>query len=330
VTDLLEVTGLTKVFGGHGGLKAVDDASFTVKSGQSVGLVGESGSGKSTLARCILRLVDITSGTIMFEGTDVSELKGAKLRQWRMRVSSVFQEPYDSLDPRYSVGAIVREPVDIHMRAKNRAERTELGAESLRRVGLAPEFARRRPHELSGGQQQRVAIARAIATNPALIVLDEPTAALDVSVRAQILNLLGTLRDEMGSSLLFISHDLSSIRYLCDEILVMYRGRIVEQGPTESIFADPRHPYTRLLLSAALPAYPVASLPRIRRPALDDVRGAGCVFAGRCDFHQADCDTIKPPLELAHGPRDEHRVACLHNAEIPAFVGPAARIHRAS
>ncbi len=250
----LEIHNVSKVFGkpGRGGFTALDDVSLSVRKGASFGLVGESGSGKTTLTRCILRLETLTSGRILFDGQDIHALAPRALRRLRARLQIVFQDPYASLDPRMTIHDIVAEPLEIHrdlfpLTARQRSERV---LELLENVGLTAGHLFRYPHEFSGGQRQRVGIARALAVNPEFLILDEPTSALDVSVQADVLNLLQRLQDQLGLTYFFISHDLGVIRYICDEVAVIYRGRIVEQGPVERIFEQPESDYTRGLLAA--------------------------------------------------------------------------------
>jgi peptide/nickel transport system ATP-binding protein len=255
---LLDVQGLTTVFESGGGwfgppkqhLKAVDDASFVLRRGQTLGVVGESGSGKTTLGRSLLRLVEPDAGRVVFDGTDVTALDNAGLKAMRRRMQIVFQDPYASLDPRMTVGDILMEPMQVHGLGGTRSERLERIASLLDRVGLAAEHRLRYPHEFSGGQRQRIGIARALAVEPEFIVCDESVSALDVSVQAQILNLLLDLQDELGLSYLFISHDLGVIDFIADHVAVMQHGRIVEQGTAEAIYRNPTHPYTRSLLDA--------------------------------------------------------------------------------
>jgi peptide/nickel transport system ATP-binding protein len=255
---LLEVQGLTTVFESGGGwfgppkqhLKAVDDASFVLRRGQTLGVVGESGSGKTTLGRSLLRLVEPEAGRVLFEGIDVTALDDAALKAMRRRMQIVFQDPYASLDPRMTVGDILMEPMQVHGLGGSRSERLDRIASLLARVGLAPEHRLRYPHEFSGGQRQRIGIARALAVEPEFIVCDESVSALDVSVQAQILNLLLDLQDELGLSYMFISHDLGVIDFIADHVAVMQNGRIVEQGPAADIYRRPVHPYTRTLLDA--------------------------------------------------------------------------------
>lgn len=256
----LEIRNVTKVFGPEkrnvfskgGGVRAVDDVSLTVRRGTSFGLVGESGSGKTTLTRCILRLDSLTSGQILFNEQDIHALDAHGMRRLRARLQIVFQDPYASLNPRMTIHDIVAEPLDIHsdlhpMTARQRSGRV---LELLENVGLGAEHLFRYPHEFSGGQRQRVGIARALAVNPEFLILDEPTSALDVSVQADVLNLLHRLQGELGLTYLFISHDLGVIRYICDEVAVIYHGKLVEQGAVDQIFNHPASVYTRSLLAA--------------------------------------------------------------------------------
>ena len=231
-------------------VKAVDDVSFTVEEGTTVGLVGESGSGKTTVGRTILKLASATSGRVCFAGRDILPLSEREFRPLRREMQMIFQDPFGSLNPRLSVFAIVAEPLEIHFPAMTRAERRERVAELLRQVGLKPEMMTRYPHEFSGGQRQRIGIARALAVKPRFIVCDEPVSALDVSVQAQIVNLLQDLQEELGLTYLFIAHDLAVVEHISDHVLVMYRGKIVESASAEAIYANPQHAYTRKLLAA--------------------------------------------------------------------------------
>ncbi len=255
---LLEVENLSRRFAVRRGLlrprtvghvQAVDQVSFTLGRGETLGLVGESGSGKSTTARLVLRLLDASSGSIRFDGTDITSLRGAPLRRFRRRMQIVFQDPFASLDPRQTVGAIVAEPLLLH-RPGSAAERAARVAEILALVGLSEAQARRYPHEFSGGQRQRIGIARALAAEPDLIVCDEPVSALDVSIQAQVLNLLGDLQKRLGISYLFITHDLAVVRHIADRVAVMRQGRIVEIAETETLFTAPTADYTRRLITA--------------------------------------------------------------------------------
>ncbi|MEM6284817.1 MAG: ATP-binding cassette domain-containing protein [Chloroflexota bacterium] len=233
-----------------GAVKAVDDVTFTVKAGETLGLVGESGSGKSTTGRTILQLYQPTAGSVVFEGTDLVTMSPNELRRQRRRMQMIFQDPYASLNPRMTVGRIVSEPLRIHKVMPNPKEQQEYVESLLERVGLNPFYTNRFPHEFSGGQRQRVGIARALALNPTFIVADEPISALDVSIQAQVVNLLQDLQEEFELTYLFIAHDLSMIRYICDRVAVMYKGKIVELADTDELYDNPVHPYTRDLLSA--------------------------------------------------------------------------------
>jgi len=231
-------------------VKAVDDVSFTVEEGSTVGLVGESGSGKTTVGRTILKLTPATGGRISFDGRDILPLSEREFRPLRREMQMIFQDPFGSLNPRLSIYAIVAEPLEIHFPEMTRLERRERVAELLRQVGLKPEMMARYPHEFSGGQRQRIGIARALAVKPRFIVCDEPVSALDVSVQAQIVNLLQDLQEELGLTYLFIAHDLAVVEHISNHVLVMYRGKIVESASAEAIYADPQHDYTKKLLAA--------------------------------------------------------------------------------
>ncbi|MEQ4204721.1 oligopeptide/dipeptide ABC transporter ATP-binding protein [Actinopolymorpha sp. B9G3] len=305
---VLELEDLVMHFGP---VRAVDGVSLTIRRGSVVALVGESGSGKSTVGRCVVRLLEPTSGTVRLHGTDITGLSRRGLRPHRRDVAIVFQDPASSLDPRLSVGAIVGEPLRLLRLARSKAEREEITAEALRRVGLRPELAHRYPHELSGGQRQRVSIARALASSPSLLVADEPTSALDVSVQASVLNLLTDLQRDLGFACLFITHNLAAVEYLADDVAVMYLGQLVEHGPSAAIFAAPRHPYTQALLSAAPVPDPGRQRSRTRVVLSGDIPSAvdpppGCRFHTRCPVAVARCSVEVPPLREVTG----RRVAC--------------------
>jgi ABC-type oligopeptide transport system ATPase subunit len=266
---LLEVRHLVKEFGRRGGLlrkgsvvQAVNDVSFAIEEGETFGLVGESGSGKTTTGRCILRLIEPTSGEVRFNGEDVLSFSRSRMRQARRDMQIVFQDPYSSLNPRMRVGAIVEEPLIIH-RIGSKPERRARVAELFELVGLDPAQRARYPHQFSGGQRQRIGLARALALNPSLVIADEPVSALDVSVQAQVINLLMDLQERLKLTYLFIAHDLRLVRHICSRVAVMYLGRIVEMGPTEQLFEAPAHPYTRALLSAIPIPDPAAVRQRI-------------------------------------------------------------------
>ncbi|WMY76089.1 ATP-binding cassette domain-containing protein [Buttiauxella selenatireducens] len=316
---LLQVVNLCQHFPAKAGrtVYAVNDISFTIKRGSTVGLVGESGSGKTTAGRSLLRLVEPTSGQIHFDGVDLLALSRKEMNRWRQKMQIIFQDPYSSLNPRMKVSDIIGEALDTcgYPKGEKRAARIE---ELLMRVGLQPEHATRYPHEFSGGQRQRIGIARAIAVEPDFIVADEPVSALDVSVQAQILNLLSELQQSLGLTLLFIAHDLSVVEYLCDEVIVMYLGRIMEQGPCHEVYRHPRHPYTQALLSAAPVPDPTHKKPRIVLkgdiPSPIDPP-SGCVFRTRCQYATEACARELPS---AHTLDNGHVVHCLHHALIPS------------
>jgi len=315
---LLEVRDLVKRYPVRRGLfarvsawvRAVDGVSLAIRPGETLALVGESGSGKTTLGRCILRLVEPSSGGIRFDGADLLALPPRDLRRARRNLQVVFQDPYGSLNPRMTVGAIVREPLDIHRIGRRGAEREGMVDALLQRVGLDPSMKRRYPHAFSGGQRQRIGVARAIALQPKLIVADEPVSALDVSIQAQVVNLLLDLQEEYRCAYLFIAHDLALVERFADRVAVMYLGRIVETAPARDLFTHPRHPYTRALLQAI----PVPDPERVRDTAV--VEGVvpsaadlppGCRFHPRCPIAVEVCRREDPPLrEVAPG----HFAAC--------------------
>lgn len=304
---LLEVKNLRKYFPIRGGIlsrvvanvKAVQDISFYVKPGEVVGLVGESGSGKTTAGRAILRLIEPTAGEVLFDGVDVVKLNKGQLREYRKKMQIIFQDPYASLNPRMTVGDIIGEAFEIHKLARGK-EKEERVAELLVKVGLAPGHMRRYPHEFSGGQRQRIGVARALAVDPQFIVADEPVSALDVSIQAQVVNLLSDLKDELGLTMLFIAHDLAVVEYISDRVAVMYLGKIMELAPSRELYANPIHPYTEALLSAV--PIPDPTVKRERVILQGDIPSpinppSGCVFRTRCPIAVEDCAQIVPPLE---------------------------------
>jgi oligopeptide/dipeptide ABC transporter ATP-binding protein len=320
--SLIVVRGLTKHFAltrgvlfsqELGQVHAVDDVSLEVKQGETLGLVGETGCGKSTLARLVTRLIEPTRGQIVFDGEDITTWSRRRLRPLRRDMQIILQDPYSALNPRRSVGAIIGEPLRIH-KLGTRTERRAHVREVMEMVGLNPEHYNRYPYEFSGGQRQRIGVARAIVTKPKLILADEPVSALDVSIQAQVLNLLEDLRDEMGVTLLFIAHDLSVVRHVSDRIAVMYLGKIVELAPPETLCSHPKHPYSGALLSAVPVASAEAEEARSRRiilhgdpPSPVDPPSA-CRFHTRCPKAQEICSQVEPPLEAKGSP--EQLAAC--------------------
>lgn len=299
-----------------GYVHAVDGVSFSIPRGSTLGLVGESGSGKTTIGRTIARLYKPTSGQILFDNQDLSHLEGEPLRQIRRRVQMIFQDPYASLNPRFTIGSLIAEPMRIY-KIGSRQEIHDRTAELLRVVGLRPEYIDRYPHEFSGGQRQRIAVARALSINPDFVIADEPVSALDVSIRAQILNLLQRLQQQLHLTYLFVSHDLSVIRHMTDRIAVMYLGKIVELANRDELYATPKHPYTKSLLSAVPIPDPIIEKKRQRIILSGDIPSpihvpSGCRFHTRCPMAQQICREVEPPFELKDG--REHYAAC-HFAE---------------
>jgi dipeptide transport system ATP-binding protein len=313
--QVLSATDLKRYYEVGGGLfsrtatvKAVDGASFTLTAGKTLAVVGESGCGKSTLARMVTLIERPTSGSLVLNGVDVTAAKGETQRKLRQSVQIVFQDPYGSLNPRQKVGTILEEPLSIN-RKRSAAERRAAAEAMMARVGLRPEHYERYPHMFSGGQRQRIAIARALMLNPDVVVLDEPVSALDVSIQAQVLNLLADLQQEFDLAYLFISHDLSVVRHIADEVIVMYLGHPVEQGPRDAIFANPQHPYTQALLSATPKADPTRRRQRIKLTGeLPSPLNppSGCTFNPRCPYANERCRVEPPAMLTSQG----SRVAC--------------------
>jgi peptide/nickel transport system ATP-binding protein len=334
---LLEVNGLKMWFERHQGffgrdvhhIKAVDDVSFTIRQGETLGLVGESGCGKTTVGRCIVRVYQPTSGEMIYHGAngqavDLAKLNRQGLKPYRQQIRMIFQDPYSSLNPRMTVSEIVGEVLKVNHLASG-SELEDRVAHLLRRVGLRPEYMRRYPHAFSGGERQRIVIARALATNPRLIVADEAISALDVSIRAQILNLLKDLQAEFGLTYLFIAHDLSVIRHICDRVNVMYVGKLVESAEATELYAHPKHPYTEALLSA-VPIHNPRLRNRDRRIRLTGEIAdpanppTGCYFHPRCRYAQDICKVETPPLRVIDQLSEPHLAAC-HFADDLALRG---------
>ena len=322
---ILDVQGVGKIFGIASGfltkpvtLTALSDISFTVKKGETLGIVGESGCGKSTLGRCILQLLTPDEGKVLWLGEDLTALPEDEMRKRRRDLQIIFQDPLASLNPRMTVGGIIEDPLRTLMPEMNQKQRRAKVLEMMEAVGLLPEMINRYPHEFSGGQAQRIGIARALITEPKLIVCDEPVSALDVSIQAQILNLLSELRDRFNLTLVFISHDLSVVRHVSDRIMVLYLGRMIEYAPREALYNDPKHPYTRALLSAV----PVPDPKLARAREITELVGeipspinppSGCAFRTRCPHAIPLCAEKRPEIESSG---DERSVACHRWQEI--------------
>ncbi|RKD26388.1 oligopeptide transport system ATP-binding protein [Caminicella sporogenes DSM 14501] len=322
---LLEVKNLKKYFPINKGfikkkiqyVKAVDDISFFIRKGETFGLVGESGCGKSTTGRTIIRLYDVTDGEVIFDGAEIGKLRESQLKPFRKRIQMIFQDPYASLNSRMTVGDIIGEPLDIHNLAKGK-ERQEIIYDLLERVGLSKDHANRYPHEFSGGQRQRIGIARALAVRPDFIICDEPISALDVSIQAQVVNMLEDLQSEMGLTYLFIAHDLSMVKHISDRIGVMYLGKLVEVAPSNELYSNPLHPYTQALLSAIPIPDPEVTRSKRRIVLQGDVPSplnppSGCRFRTRCRYATEKCAQVEPKLvDIGNG----HMHACHYADDI--------------
>ena len=311
-TPLIEVRHLKKYFGSSTRpVRAVDDVSFAIQPGETLGLVGESGSGKSTIGRTVLRLIERTDGQVLYRGDDLAGLSNERMRKMRSKLQIIFQDPYASLNPKMRISAILDEALATHGLHSGRAARAKRIAELLETVGLRAEHASRFPHEFSGGQRQRIGVARALAVEPEFIVADEPLSALDVSIQSQVINLLADLRERLSLTMLFISHDLDVVEYLCDRVVVLYLGKVMEVASTAELFARPMHPYTQALLAASPKPDPLIATAHV--PLKGDIPSpiappSGCVFRTRCPHAIDACAQTVPTLDtVASG----HQVACI-------------------
>ena len=316
--SILEVENLTKYFATPAGqLHAVDGVSFSIEEGKTLGIVGESGCGKSTTGRCILKLIEPTSGRIVFDGEDITSYSRRKMRRLRQEMQMVFQDPFSSLDPRQTVSQLISEPIIEHKLLSSKADIDRRTLELMETVGLAERYVNVYPHELDGGRRQRIGIARALAVNPKLIVCDEPVSALDVSIQAQILNLLKQLQRDMGLTYIFITHDLSVVKYFSDDIAVMYLGQMVEKAPSDDLFKNPIHPYTKALLSAI--PLPIVGKDKPQRQLIKGEITSPvnlpdeCRFGKRCDYTADVCRRCNPPLREVEA---NHFVACARCGEL--------------
>ena len=322
VAPLIEVKNLQKFFGSSSmPVRAVDDVSFTIQPGETLGLVGESGSGKSTIGRALLRLIDSTAGSVSYRGEDLGSASGSRMRALRSKLQMIFQDPYASLNPKMRVRDILGEALQTHGLAKGKEATAQRIAELLKLVGLPPEHAARYPHEFSGGQRQRIGVARALSVQPEFIVADEPLSALDVSIQSQVVNLLCDLRDQFSLTMLFISHDLDVVEYLCDRVVVLYLGRVMEVAPTEALFSRPLHPYTQALLAASPKPDPLVKSAHI--PLKGDIPSpmnppSGCVFRTRCPYAIDACAQTRPEPRDMGGARLK---ACIRD-DIAALTTP--------
>jgi len=322
VAPLIEVKNLQKFFGSSSmPVRAVDDVSFTIQPGETLGLVGESGSGKSTIGRALLRLIDSTAGSVSYRGEDLGSASGSRMRALRSKLQMIFQDPYASLNPKMRVRDILGEALQTHGLAKGKEATAQRIAELLKLVGLPPEHAARYPHEFSGGQRQRIGVARALSMQPEFIVADEPLSALDVSIQSQVVNLLCDLRDQFSLTMLFISHDLDVVEYLCDRVVVLYLGRVMEVAPTEALFSRPLHPYTQALLASSPKPDPLVKSAHI--PLKGDIPSpmnppSGCVFRTRCPYAIDACAQTRPVPRDMGGARLK---ACIRD-DIAALTTP--------